>query len=133
MKCVECPLYKFDGVKFYCPGIPYHDFGEEGMFADSDPHQTTCSINSCAYARVWLNSVDHQLKRIDQQLKDLSDEIACYRVAYAYSPYLERWQGELRMRINKAESKAGALECLKEALIKEKSTIVAQLGSLKNS
>lgn len=130
MKCVECPLYKFDGVKFYCPGIPYHDFSEEGMFAD--PNQPTYGRHSCAYARVWLNSVNHRLKLIDKQLKDLYDEIACYRVAYTNTPYLERWQGELRMRINKAESKAGELECLQRVLIKEKSTIVAQLGSLKN-
>lgn len=130
MKCVECPLYKFDGVKFYCPGIPYHDFGEEGMFAD--PDQPAYGRHSCAYARVWLNSVNNRLRLIDKQLKDLNDEIACYRIAYAYSPYLERWQGELRIRINKAESKAGELECIKRVLIKEKSTIVAQLGSLKN-
>lgn len=130
MKCIECPLYKFDGIKFFCPGIPYHDFGEEGMFAD--PHQPTYGKRSCAYARVWLNAVDHQLKRIDQQLKDLYDEIACYRVSYANSPYLERWQNELRMRINKAESKAGELECLQRVLIKERSTIVAQLENSKH-
>lgn len=126
MNCIKCPLYRFDGKKFSCPGIPYHDFGNEGMFAD--PRQPLYKNKMCIYARIRLAAVEHELYITNEKLKKVYDDIAiCKLVLNIVTPKSESWYEEFKNRLREAESTAGGLECLKEKLEKEKSTIVPPL------
>ena len=131
MRCIDCPLYKFDGNTFSCAGIPYHNFGEEGMFADLKQEPEKNGL--CTYANIRIVSIEHMLARTREQLKDVYDDIAiCKMVLNIVTPKSERWYAEFRKRLVEAESTAGGLECLEEKLKEEKSMIVSPLESLSN-
>ena len=128
MKCINCPLYKFDGSKFSCAGIPYHDFGEEGMFAD--PRQPKYE-KVCAYARVRLRALNDQIRNLEIRWKRVDDMIRCYRIALFNAPNVPEWTNELESRLREAYLMSSKLICEKLKCIKEKSTIASQLDNSK--
>ena len=129
MKCIDCPLYRYDGSNFSCPGIPYHDFNEEGMFAD--PNQPV-EQKVCVYARVRLRTLDGYIKSLEDKWQRTSQMIQCYQLALMWAPDVPEWKFELERRLKLAFEESSRILCEKLKHEREKSTIVAQLGSLKN-
>lgn len=127
MKCIDCPVYKFDGKNFKCPAVPYHDFNNEGMFAD--PKQPK-EAKVCQYARMHLRSLAERAQILEAKYKRMNDTLESYQRALDVALNVPEWKRTLEEHIKVAHILIGRVIAEQVACEKERRELSEQLKKL---